>query len=213
MTAPGVGRDGLDDQGHRSVPSGTRRLTGMSPTTPPAPRDHLRAVPLTKATANVFVTERYRHHPPVLQARFCVGAARAGVLVGVAIVENPENCQLANGDRCEVSRLCTDGSPQVCSFLYSRSARIAREMGYAEIITYILDREPGTSLRAAGWTRDPGTYGGQTWVREKRPTRRDAPETLTPRQRWRRVLGAPVGARAIERAVLPVALAPPRLFT
>ena len=37
VTAPGAGRDGLDDQGRRSVPSGTRRLTGMSPATPPAP--------------------------------------------------------------------------------------------------------------------------------------------------------------------------------
>ena len=32
LTAPGAGRDGLDDQGRRSVP-----ITGMSPTTPPAP--------------------------------------------------------------------------------------------------------------------------------------------------------------------------------
>ena len=173
--------------------------------------DHLRAVPLTKATANVFVAERHRHHPPVLQARFCVGAARAGVLVGVVIVENPKNCQLANGDRCEVSRLCTDGSPQVCSFLYSRAARIAREMGYAEIITYILDREPGTSLTAAGWTRDLGTYGGQTWTTKR--GRRDYAESLTPKQRWRRKLGEPVGARAIERAALPEPEAPQaRLF-
>ena len=174
--------------------------------------DHLRAVPLATAGANAFVAKHHRHHPPVLRARFCVGAARDGELVGVVIVENPKNCQLANGDRCEVSRLCTDGSPQVCSFLYSRAARIAREMGYAEIITYILDREPGTSLRAAGWTRDPGTYGGQTWT-TRGGRRRDYAESLTPKQRWRRVLGEPVGARAIERAVLPEPEAPQaRLF-
>ena len=173
--------------------------------------DHLRAVPLATAGANAFVAKHHRHHSPVLRARFCVGAARDGELAGVVIVENPKGRQLDNGDRVEVTRLCTDGSPQVCSFLYSRAARIAREMGYAEIITYILDREPGTSLSAAGWIRDPGFYGGRLWT--FRSGRQAHAESLTAKQRWRRVLGEPVGARAIERAVLPEPEAPQaRLF-
>ena len=177
--------------------------------------DHLRAVPLTTAGANAFVAKHHRHHPPVVQAKFCIGAARGGVLVGVAIVERPKARVLDDGDRCEVSRLCTDGSPQVCSFLYSRAARIAREMGYAEIITYILDREPGTSLCAAGWNRDPGFYGGQTWTKHTScgKSATDRLETLTRKQRWRRVLGEPVCARDIERAALPEPEAPQaRLF-
>ena len=173
--------------------------------------DHLRAVPLPVASANAFVAEHHRHHPPVVQAKFCIGAARGGVLVGVAIVERPKARMLDDGDRVEVSRLCTDGSPQVCSFLYSRAARIAREMGYAEILTYILDCEPGTSLRAAGWTHDPIVSAGGSWSRPSRPTVDRHP--LSAKQRWRRVLGEPVGARAIERAALPVVEAPQaRLF-
>ena len=173
--------------------------------------DHLRAVPLITAGANAFVALHHRHHLPVLRARFCVGAARGGVLVGVAIVERPKARMLDDGDRVEVSRLCTDGSPQVCSFLYSRAARIAREMGYAEILTYILDCEPGTSLRAAGWTHDPIVSAGGSWSRPSR--RRVDGNTMGPKQRWRRKLGEPVGARAIERAVLPDSEVPQaRLF-
>ena len=48
----------------------------------------------------------------------------------------------------------------VCSFLYSRAARIAKEMGYAKIITYILESEPGTSLKAAGWVLEADGVGG-----------------------------------------------------
>lgn len=38
-----------------------------------------------------------------------------------------------NGRTLEVLRLCTQGDKDVCSFLYSRAASIAREMGYEKI--------------------------------------------------------------------------------
>ena len=39
----------------------------------------------------------------------------------------------------EVTRLCTDGTKNACSFLYGAAARIAKEMGYKQIQTYILE--------------------------------------------------------------------------
>ena len=57
----------------------------------------------------------------------------------------------------------------VCSFLYSRAARIAKEMGYAKIITYILESEPGTSLKAAGWVLEADGVGGSDWNVPSRP--------------------------------------------
>ena len=41
-------------------------------------------------------------------------------------------------------------------------------MGYRKLITYILDTEPGTSLRAAGW-KCVGQAGGLRWTGRRRP--------------------------------------------
>lgn len=85
-----------------------------------------------------------------------------GVLVGVVQVGRPLARALCDGKTLEVLRLCSNGDRNVCSFLYSRAARIAKEMGYTKIITYILDDENGASLKASGWHKD-GEVRGRTW--------------------------------------------------
>ena len=111
----------------------------------------LEAVPLELRQANEFVASKHRHHDPVHRDKFRVGALRDGRLVGVVQVARPVARMLDDGKTVEVVRLCTDGSRDVCSFLYSKAARIAKEMGYSKIITYILENETGTSLKASGW--------------------------------------------------------------
>ncbi len=113
-------------------------------------------VPLTLAGANRFIVEHHRHHgefPPGLDF-FRIGCVSGGVLRGVAIVSRPTNRNSDNGVTCEVSRCATDGTRNACSFLYGRSARVAREMGFSRIITYTLDSESGASLRASGWKEE-----------------------------------------------------------
>ena len=46
--------------------------------------------------------------------------------------------------------------------------RDVRAMGYHKLITYILDTEPGTSLKAAGW-KCVGQAGGLRWTGKRRP--------------------------------------------
>ena len=46
--------------------------------------------------------------------------------------------------------------------LYRAAWRVARQMGYKRLITYILESEPGTSLRAAG-VIEIGKAGGLKW--------------------------------------------------
>ena len=41
-------------------------------------------------------------------------------------------------------------------------------MGYKKLITYILDTEKGTSLKAAGW-KCVGECGGLRWTGRSRP--------------------------------------------
>lgn len=141
----------------------------------------MRAIPIELKAANTFVTALHRHHPPVYRDKFRIGCEEDGKLVGVCQIGRPVARHLDDGSTVEVVRLCTDGTPNACSFLYSRAARIAKEMGYKRIITYILDTESGHSLKATGWVYDGMTEGG-AWSRPSRPRESKAP--TCPKQRW-----------------------------
>lgn len=120
------------------------------------------------AEANAFVAERHRHHKPVVGHLFSLGAVLDGRLVGVAIVGRPVARLRDDGKTAEVTRLCTDGTPNACSFLYGAAARAAFALGFKRIGTYILASEPGTSLTAAGW-RQIGEVRGKRWSCPSRP--------------------------------------------
>lgn len=146
----------------------------------------LYAVAITQKQANGFVASRHRHHPPVRGDKFRCGAAdENGLLRGIVQVGRPVSRMLDDGQTCEVVRLCTDGCKNACSFLYARAARAARELGYARIVTYILDGESGASLKAAGWTKEGCTQGG-SWDRPSR--RRDGSSPTDKKQRWAKKL-------------------------
>ena len=85
------------------------------------------------------------------------------------IVGRPVSRYLDDGTTLEVTRLCSNGEKNVCSFLYGAAARAAKALGYHKIITYTLDTEPGISLRAAGWTC-AGKAGGIRWTGKRRPS-------------------------------------------
>ena len=150
-------------------------------------------VPLTLAQANELVAALHRHHKPVLSHRFSIGVEHEAKLVGAAIVGRPVCRNVEQYRVAEVTRLVTDGTKNACSILYAAAARIAREMGFNKIQTYILIDEPGTSLKAAAWEFEVETPGGQ-WttravdkvLRGAGPRRTDQP--TVPKQRWAKVL-------------------------
>lgn len=111
----------------------------------------LEIIPMTLAEANKFVQDFHRHHQPTVGHRWSIGVATNGKLCGVAICGRPVARALPQYQLLEVNRLATDGTPNACSKLYGACAAIAKLMGFADIETTILDSEPGTSLRAAGW--------------------------------------------------------------
>ena len=127
--------------------------------------------PLDLKTANRYVLEHHRHNGKVLVHRFSLGCYDGDRLCGVAIVGNPVARKLCDGATVEVHRCCTDGTKNACSFLYGRCARVAKEMGFERIITYILQSEAGTSMRASGWTIDAEDCGGgeKGWNMPSRP--------------------------------------------
>lgn len=130
--------------------------------------DRLNAVPITFEQAAEFVREHHRHHTPPVGHKFSIGAALNGELVGVVIVGRPVSRRRDDGQTLEVTRLCTVGDRNACSFLYGAAARAAFALGYSRIGTYILKRETGTSLAAAGW-KLIGETPGKSWSVPSRP--------------------------------------------
>jgi hypothetical protein len=118
--------------------------------------------------ANAFVARLHRHHKPVVFHLFSIGAALEGNIVGVAIIGRPVSRHRDDGVTAEVTRLCTDGTKNACSFLYGASARAAFALGFRRIGTYILKDESGISLVASGW-RLIGERGGGSWSKPSRP--------------------------------------------
>ena len=108
---------------------------------------------------------------------------------GVAVVGRPV-ARNGGSPSCvlEVTRLCTDGTLHACSALYAAAARIGRELGYNRIQTYILETEPGTSLKAAGWINEGLAGGGQWKHTDGKPRRTDQP--ICKKQRWGKNLAA-----------------------
>jgi hypothetical protein len=145
--------------------------------------------PIELAASNAYVGMLHRHHKPVVGHRFslcCVN--EKGHIHGVASIGRPVARLTCFRSVVEVTRLCTDGTPNACSILYAAAARVAREMGYAKIQTFILDSEPGTSLRAAGWSYEAPSMGGNGW-QSRAGRRNDQP--ACPKQRWVKILSRP----------------------
>lgn len=87
----------------------------------------------------------------------------------------------------EVNRLCvrTDVPAALvwnaCSMAYAWAAKQALRRGFEKIITYTLDGEPGTTLKAAGWVVEHRTKG-RSWSTASRL--RDDKTPTVDKLRW-----------------------------
>jgi len=149
----------------------------------------LRVVPIELVEANALVSKWHRHHKPAQGHRFSIGAwdTERKQLVGAAIVGRPVARRVNHRTTVEVVRLVTDGTKNACSILYAASARIAKELGYLKIQTYILESESGVSLTASGWSCELDDAGGGQWKHtDGKPRRTDQPTES--KQRWVKML-------------------------
>lgn len=124
--------------------------------------------PIFFKAAKEYILKNHRHHKPPVGHLFSISACVDGEIVGVAVVGRPVARKIDSSAVVEVTRLCTDGTKNACSFLYAACRRTAKEMGYKEIITYTQDSELGTSLKASGW-ECLGLAGGKSWNVPSRP--------------------------------------------
>ena len=150
-------------------------------------------VPLTLRDARRYVAEHHRHNDPPRGHKFSIGLERDGTLVGVVIASRPVARGADDGRTLELIRVTTEGDRNACSRLYSAACRAAFAMGYRKVITYTLEDEVGSSVAAAGFTRDAMTNGG-AWKHTTGPRSGDMPRLFDqpkmptgPKQRWVRV--------------------------
>ena len=140
--------------------------------------------PITFREASEFINKHHRHHKATVGHKFSIGCYNDDVLVGVAVCGRPVSRHLDNGEICEINRLCTNGTYNACSMLYGACCRIAKEMGYRQIVTYILESENGASLKASGFICE-GKAGGTHWT-GKRNKGQEIPNEY--KTRWVRLL-------------------------
>jgi hypothetical protein len=146
-------------------------------------RARLILTPCSIQSANEYVARWHRHHQPVRSALFALAALRGSAvdLCGVCIIGRPKARGLQDGRTCEVVRLASDGSANVCSFLYDKARRAAQALGYRRCITYTLATEGGASLRALGLA-EPQPVKGKSWDTPAR--RRTDKHPTTDKLRW-----------------------------
>jgi hypothetical protein len=121
--------------------------------------------------------------------RFSLGCiADDDRLCGAAIVGRPIARLTSQYDVAEITRLVTDGTYNACSKLYGACARVAKEMGFKSIQTFILDSENGSSLKASGYVLHHHSPGGD-WTSTSKPNRRQD-QPMVPKQLWVKILNA-----------------------
>lgn len=140
--------------------------------------------PITFREASDFINKYHRHHKATVGCKFCISLWDDNKLVGVAICGRPVSRRLDDGTICEINRLYTDGTYNACSMLYGACCRTAKAMGYKKIITYILESENGSSLKASNFICE-GIAGKTHWT-GKRNRGQDIPNEM--KTRWSRVL-------------------------
>lgn len=127
----------------------------------------MKVIPMTLRAARDYVTANHRHHRAPQGGLFAIAAECDGKIIGCAIVGKPVSRMLDDGATAEITRMCTDGTRNACSFLYRACVRAANAIGYRRILTYTLATESGASLRGAGFDMHGKTKGG-SWSRPSR---------------------------------------------
>jgi hypothetical protein len=151
-------------------------------------------VPVTLPVANRYVAELHRHHAPIPGGFgwFCIAAVADGTVRGVAIAGRPTNRNNDDGQTVEVLRVAADGTPNVPSALLGACTRAAKAIGAARIITYTLESESGSSLRASGWVREADGITSW-WAKGYSRTRAvDRPHMAEGKVRWGLTFRKPV---------------------
>ena len=144
-------------------------------------------VPISFRYACSIVNIFHRHHQAPQGHKFSLGLEVDGDTVGIVIIGRPVARGLDDGRTLEVTRICImeDNIKNCVSILLGAVCKAAKAMGYLRIVTYILEEEHGSSLRASNFQVD-GDVRGRSWSCDSRP--RDDKHPLNNKVRYIRLL-------------------------
>ena len=111
--------------------------------------------PISTTAARQFINEHHRHNeaPPAVNVRFAIALFIGDEMVGVATASHPVARKLNDGRTLEINRTCLrDAIDNGNSRLYGSMCRAAKALGYLKVITYTLQDESGSSLKASGFS-------------------------------------------------------------
>lgn len=129
-----------------------------------------------------FIEKNHRHHLSPQGCNFAFGVKLGNEFIGVITAGRPVAAVLDDGTTLEITRVCVkQGYKNLCSFLYSRMIKIAKDMNYQRVITYTLEHEVGTSCKSAGFELAYKSRGGE-WNCKSRPRKTKAP--TCPKNMW-----------------------------
>lgn len=148
----------------------------------------MEARPISREVANAFINANHSHHKAPQGDKFRVGAFDGDELVAVAVGARPQSRHMDDGFTIEIVRSCTRGFRNAASFCEGRILKAAAAVGYRLAITYTLEHEAGTSLKAQGFRKTALGKGGSWGRPDDRPREDKAP--TGPKWRWERELGA-----------------------
>jgi hypothetical protein len=164
--------------------------------------------PIAFPEAKEFIRTHHRECEPPVGWKFGKAVFNGSELVGVVTAGRPVSPALAAQGCLEINRVCVkERSPHAlvenaCSMLYGYACREAFKRGHKRVITYTNLREPGTSLRATGFTPVAITRGG-SWNRRGRPrTDKASTEPKIRWERWKDCSALPVQQRFAFSALL-----------
>lgn len=145
----------------------------------------------------MFVDEHHRHNVSPQGHKFSIGLKSGEKLIGVVMVGRPIARHNDDGWTAEVTRCCVlEGFKNANSKLYAAAWRTAKGMGYKRLITYTLESESGSSLKAVGFV-----IVGHVKGREKgwdTPSRRRTKAERYPTEnkiKWEIASGSPIKIR------------------
>lgn len=145
----------------------------------------LRTVPVNLRDARLFIDHVHRHCDAPQGWKYGIGLRDSVGLVGVIAAGRPVARLLDDGETIELTRVCLMGGvANGVSRLIGAAVRIARDMGYGNVITYTLECEDGHSLKALGFV-DEGVVAGGQWGRAGREREERGEELAGAKRRWR----------------------------
>tara|TARA_R110000824_G_scaffold294669_5_gene483067 strand:- start:1176 stop:1757 length:582 start_codon:yes stop_codon:yes gene_type:complete len=146
---------------------------------------------LKQSEVKDFISKHHRHHAPSVGDKCRFGVMFQDHLIAVAMLGRPVNRHNDDGSTLEVTRLAVNNdlpheiTMNACSKLYSSCCRWAKQNGYKSVITYTLDSERGSSLKASNFVHEHTTKGG-SWNCKSRV--RKSSKNTGAKKRWRKLL-------------------------